>query len=83
MAQFIVTVSDAQLKALEWGIVDVQEWVNNALHNKARRCIDTIVEEHSEYQPKKLTVAQKEQIVLDTPLQTAAQKQAALEAKTS
>lgn len=81
MSQFTVTVSVAQQKALEWDIKDIQEWVDNALHNKARQCIDLIVKEHSDYQPDKLTVAQKEQIVTDANIQSTAKRQAAFEAK--
>jgi len=75
------TFSDAEKKALEWDIVDLQEWFDNFLHHKASRCIDRIVLEHSDKQPSKLTLAEKEQIVLNTPLKTAAERQAELEAR--
>jgi len=37
-----VQISDEEQKALEWDIVSLQEWADNALHNKARRCADEI-----------------------------------------
>ena len=37
-----VQISGEEKKALEWDIVSLQEWANNALHNKARRCADEI-----------------------------------------
>jgi len=37
-----VQISDEEKKALEWDIVSLQEWADNALHNKARRCADEI-----------------------------------------
>lgn len=38
-----VQISDEEKKALEWDIVDLQEWANNALHDKARKCADEII----------------------------------------
>ena len=75
------TFSDAEVKALEWDIVSLQEWFDNFLHHKASRCIDRIVLEHSDKQPNKLSLAEKEQIVLDTPLKTAAERQAEEDAR--
>jgi len=37
-----VQISDEEKKALERDIVSLQEWADNALHNKARRCADEI-----------------------------------------
>ena len=79
MAQFTVTVSDAELKALEWDILDIQTWVDNALHNKARRCIDSVVEEYSDKQARKMSVSEKETFILITDIPTAAERQAELE----
>jgi len=36
-------ITDEEKKALEWDIVSLQEWADNALHNKARRCADEII----------------------------------------
>ena len=38
-----VQITDEEKKALEWDIVSLQEWADNALHNKARRCADEII----------------------------------------
>ena len=37
-----VQITDEEKKVLEWDIVSLQEWANNALHNKARQCADEI-----------------------------------------
>ena len=81
MPDFMVSVSDTQLKALESDIIDVQGWIENVLHNKARKCINRIVKKHSVYQTEKLSAAEKEQIVLNAEIETAAERQAKFEAE--
>ena len=36
MAEIKVTVSDTQIKCLEYVAVSVQDWCENAIHNRAR-----------------------------------------------
>lgn len=43
MHNHTITVTDDEKKALEWDMISIQEWIDNAIHNKARRCIDAIV----------------------------------------
>lgn len=81
MPQVTITFTEAQLKALGWDIVNIQEWAENALLGKAEWCINQIVKQESVYQPQALPVAEKEQIVLDADIETAAQRQAKLEAQ--
>ena len=73
-------LSNAEVKALLWDILDLNLWVQNALKNKARQCIDKIVEENSDKQPKKLTVADKEQIILTADIERALKRQKKFEA---
>jgi len=42
MPDYTITISDEEEKALLWDIVVPQEWADNAIHNKARRCADEI-----------------------------------------
>ena len=42
MKTFNITIDDEVQKALEWDIVDLDIWANNAIFNKARRCADEI-----------------------------------------
>ena len=42
MKTFNITIDDAVQKAMEWDIVNLDEWANNAIFNKARRCADSI-----------------------------------------
>lgn len=55
MPTFTVEVSNEELKALEWDIADVQEWIQNAISNKARKMIDRAVETYTDKQPSKLS----------------------------
>ena len=60
MPQFTVTVSNEELKALEWDIYDVEKWIQNAISEKARRVMDTLIEQNTNLNHKKLSKAEKE-----------------------
>jgi phosphoserine aminotransferase len=49
---FTITISDEENKALTYDIVDIQEWIQNAIQNKARQCTDVIIEETTDQNPK-------------------------------
>lgn len=76
---YTVTITPEQKKALEWNIVDIQWWLDNFVKDKARKCMDRIVEEESSYQADKITDIQKYQIVRDSNIKSAAERQAELE----
>ena len=42
MPTITVTVSDEEEKALLWKVVSLQEWADNAIHSKARKCMNEI-----------------------------------------
>ena len=43
MAEIKVTVSDTQVKCLEYAAYSVQEWCDNAIHNRARIAQEEII----------------------------------------
>ena len=43
MAEIKVTVSDTQVKCLEYAAHSVQEWCDNAIHNRARIAQEEII----------------------------------------
>ena len=43
MAEIKVTVTDTQLKCLEYAAYSVQDWCDNAIHNRARIAQDEII----------------------------------------
>ncbi len=42
MKTFNITIDNEIQKALEWDIVNLDAWANNAIFNKARQCTDEI-----------------------------------------
>ena len=74
MTDFTVSLSDEEVKALEWDIADVQEWFENAIKNKARQCIDALVELHSDKQAGKISKAEKYHIVKQAVVEKAKDK---------
>ena len=43
MAEIKVTVTDTQVKCLEYAAYSVQDWCDNAIHNRARIAQDDII----------------------------------------
>ena len=43
MAEIKVTVSDTEVKCLEYAAYSVQDWCDNAIHNRARVAQDEII----------------------------------------
>lgn len=74
MPQFTVTVSDDEFKTLEWDIYDVQKWIQNAISEKARRTMDTLIEQNSNLNPKKISKAEKQDIIRGLNLETAKER---------
>jgi len=81
MGQYMVTLSEEEEKALLIDMISIQSWIDNAIHNKARQCIDKVVQEYSDKQPGKTPVAEKLQIVRKAKVKTAAERQAEFEAE--
>lgn len=81
MPEFIVTVSDEELKALEWDIYDVQSHIQNAISEKARKTMDALVLRNTDKNPKKISKTEKEQIVKDMTLETAKERTDRIEAE--
>ena len=55
MAQYTVTLSDAENKALGYYAASQEDWINNAVHERCRIAIDEIVKIEVE---KKLAAGQ-------------------------
>lgn len=79
MPQYTITLTDEQLKALETDIVDIQEWIDNAVNVKANKVTDRLILENTEYNPNKLDQATRDQLIRDMTVETAAEKNAKLE----
>ena len=84
MAEYTVTLTDAEDKALRYVAIDPQDWIDNAVHNRCRIAIDEIYNAEVERMvadPNVTTIpADKEAVVLSADVQTAAERQAEAEA---
>lgn len=80
MATYTVTISDAQEKGFKYNTVDPQEWIENLIENKARQGMDEIYLmeiERMTNDPNVTSIpADKEHIVLEALIETAAERQA-------
>lgn len=80
MQTYVVEVSDEQAKAVSIEIIDFQEWLQNVAIVKANQCMDKIIFAQSDKQPNKISEKEREQIVKDAVIKTAAEARAEFEA---
>jgi hypothetical protein len=83
MATYTITLSAAEDKALKSVAFSAQEWIDNAVHERCRIAIEEIV--NAEVQ-RKLAAGEpitgsKEDIVMAANIESAAERQARLEAE--
>lgn len=76
MPEYIVQITLEEEKALLTNIISIQGWLDNAIHEKARRVIDSVITENTDRQPKKMSVEDKHEIVSSMTLQTAVERNA-------
>ena len=81
--QMTITLTDAEQKALAYVAVSPEDWINNAVHERCRIAIDEIVA--AEVQ-RKLAAGEpitgtKDDIVMAAQIESAADRQARLEAE--
>ena len=83
MATYTITLSDAEDKALKAVAFSAQDWIDNAIHERCRIAIDEIV--NAEVQRKLAAnepiIGSKEDIVMAANVESAADRQARLDAE--
>ena len=83
---YTVSITDAEKKALEYIALSVQDWIDNAVDNRARIAIDEIYNEEvarMTADPDITTIpADKDAVVLAADIKSAATRQAEAEAAT-
>ena len=81
---YTVSITDAEKKALEYIALSVQDWIDNAVNNRARIAIDEIYNAEVARMTADPSItsipADKDAVVLAADVQTAAQRSAAAEA---
>ena len=75
------TLTDEEEKALLTDMEDIFSWVKNLVENKVRQVMDRIIEEQTEYNPRRLTPERKREIIASLELKTAVERNAELEAE--
>ena len=76
MVQYVIELSDAEDKALNYIAFSAQDWIDNAAHERCRIAIEEIVNQEVQ---RKLSLGEtisgtKEDIVLAAPIQSAAER---------
>lgn len=83
MATYTITLSNAEDKALHAVALSAQDWIDNAVHERCRIAIDEIV--NAEVQRKlaagESITGSKDDIVMAANVESAADRQARLEAE--
>ena len=84
MTTYTITLTDAEVKAMEYVAFSVQDWADNALQNRARIAMDEIYNEEVARMTADPTItsipADKEAVVLAADIKSAAVRQAESEA---
>lgn len=80
MSQFTITISAEEEKALSTCIISIQDWIDNAIHNRARIAIDSVVEDVTDKKAKKVSLDEKLLIVKNAVIETAIERNAKFEA---
>ena len=85
MTTYTITLTDAEVKAMEYVALSVQDWADNALQNRARIAMDEIYDSEVARMTADPTItsipADKEAVVLAADIKSAAVRQAESEAE--
>jgi len=85
MKQYTIELTDAEVKAMEYVALSVQDWAENALKNRARIAMDEIYQSEVTRMTEDPTVtsipADKEAVVLAADIKSAAVRNAESEAE--
>ncbi len=85
MTTYTIELNDAEVKAMEFVAVSVQEWADNALRNRARQAMDEIYNSEVQRMTNDPTVtsipADKEAVVLAADIKSAQQRNEEAEAE--
>lgn len=76
---YTITLNDVQQKALLGNMVSIQDWIDNAIDNKARKCINRYVELSGEGS-RMSTDDRKAEIITAMTIETATARNARLQA---
>ena len=75
MKTYTVTLSNAEDKAMLAEIISVQSWLEEFVHDRARKAIARITQEHAAQNPKHLTSREREDAVIKANIESAADRE--------
>jgi len=85
MTTYTTELTDAEVKAMEYVALSVQDWADNALQNRARQAMDEIYDSEVARMTADPTItsipADKEAVVLAADIKSAVVRQAEAEAE--
>jgi hypothetical protein len=85
MTTYTIELTDAETKSMEYVAFDVQEWADNALHNRARQAMDEIYQMEVQRMTNDPAItsipADKESVILNADIKSAAVRQAEADAE--
>ena len=85
MATYTITLTDAEVKAMEFVALSVQEWADNSVKTRAAHAIDQIYDQEVQRMQEDPDIdsipTDKSQVVLDADIKSAKQRQEEYEAE--
>ena len=79
MTTYTITLTDAEVKAMEYVALSVQEWADNSLKHRASQAIEEVYElevQRMQEDPDISSIpTDKNQVVLDADIKSAAQRE--------
>ena len=83
--EYTISITDSEKKALEYVALSVQDWIDNAVDNRARIAIDEIYNSEVARMTADPSItsipADKDQVVLEADIKSAATRQAEADAE--
>ncbi len=83
MPQYTITITEDEEKALLSDMISIQEWIDNAIHNKARQCTDAIIDQEIKKMQADPNITSmptsRAEIFAAAKIETAAERQARIE----
>jgi len=71
MKTIIIELTEEQEKTLLTDMINIEDWILNALNEKIRRTADIIIEKNTDKSPQKITIEDKLTIISNLNLKTA------------
>lgn len=72
--KYTVELTPEEEKALLTDMTSIFNWINTAIHNKAKKCMDRIILENSDKQPDKISSVERASIVRNADVKSAIEK---------